>query len=70
METMRAFLTQRIDSDEELNAQLRRVESKLAVARKVITDGERLLNETDEEKQVAKVETRRMGEEKEAAEAK
>lgn len=67
---MRAFLTQRIDSDEELNAQLRRVESKLAVARKVITDGERLLNETDEEKQVAKVETRRMGEEKEAAEAK
>lgn len=62
---MRVFLTQWIDSDEELCAQLVRVESELVATQKAIIDRERLLKET-KEKQVAKVEARRIGEEKEA----
>ena len=66
---MREFLTQRIDNDEELHAQLVRVENDLVVARKATTNREKLLKESEEEMQATKVEARRMGEEKEAAEA-
>lgn len=67
---MRAFLTQRIDNNEELHAQLVRVESKLATIRKVAIDVEKLLKELEEGMPAAKVEACRKGEEKKAAEAK
>ena len=46
---MREFLTQRIDNDEELHAQLVRVENDLVVARKATTNREKLLKESEEE---------------------
>lgn len=67
---MLTFLTQRIDNDEELHAQFVRVESEPTAARKATVDGKKLLKETEEEKQVAKVEARQMREEKEIVEAK
>lgn len=66
---MRTFLTQWIDNDEELRAQLVRVENELVVARKATADREKLLKESEEEMQATKVEAHRMGEEKEAVEA-
>ncbi|RVW83605.1 hypothetical protein CK203_039357 [Vitis vinifera] len=69
VKTMRTFLTQWIDNDEELRAQLVRVENELVVARKATADGEKLLKESEEEMQATKVEAHRMGEEKEAVEA-
>lgn len=70
VETMLEFLTQRIDNDEELCAQFIRVESELTAARKATVDGKKLLKETEEEKQMANVETFRMRKEKEIVEAK
>lgn len=70
IESMRVFFTQWLDENEELRAQLERTESDLVAAQKAISDGERLLNKTEEEKEVAKAEARRMGEEKEVVEAK
>ena len=67
---MRAFLTQQLDNNEELRTQLERVESKLAVAQKAITDGGRLLKESEEEKEATKVDAWQMKDEKEVAKAK
>lgn len=67
---MQVFLTRQIDNNEELRTQLRRVESELASVRIVTADAEKTLKELQEGMEVAKVEARRMGEEKEAIEAK
>ncbi|KAJ9678109.1 hypothetical protein PVL29_022871 [Vitis rotundifolia] len=69
-ESMQAFLTQQIDNNEELRAQLVWVESELASIRKVVVDAKKLLKELEEGMQVAKVKACWMEEEKEAAEAK
>lgn len=67
---MQTFLTQQIDNNKEPYAQLVRVEGELIAVQKAVADAEKLLKELDEGMQVEKVEACRMGEEKEAAEAK
>lgn len=67
---MRAFLTQQLDNNEELRTQLEQVESELAVAQKAITNGGRLLKESEEEKETMKAEVWQMKDKKEAAKAK
>lgn len=62
METMRTFLTQRLDGDEELRTQLERTKSDLVAARKAISGGKRLLKKAKEERETTKVEARRIGE--------
>lgn len=63
---MRVFLTQQIDTSEELCTQLVQVDSELTAILIVVVDTEKLLKELQDEMQTTKVEARRMGEEKEA----
>lgn len=60
METMKTFLTQRLDGNEELRTQLEWTESDLAVARKAISGGKRLLKKAEEERETTKAEARRI----------
>lgn len=69
-ESIRAFLNQQIDNNEELSAQLVWVENELATIQKATADAKKLLKKLGEEMQAAKVKACRMGEEKEAKEAK
>ena len=68
--TMRAFFTQRLDNNKELRTQLEQAECDLAATQKAITDEGKLLNETNEEIEMAKAEACWMRDEKETAEAK
>lgn len=67
---MLVFLTWQIDNSEELHTQLVRVKSELAAVRIVDADMEKMMKELREEVQMTKVEARRMGEEKDAIDAK
>lgn len=67
---MRPFFIQRLDNNEELCAQLERIKSDMVAAQKAISDGGRLLKETEKEREVAMTKAFRMGQEKEVAKAK
>lgn len=67
---MWVFLTQQIDNNEALHAQLVRVKSELTAVQKVAADAKKLLKELEKGMQAVKVEVRWMGEEKEVVEAK
>lgn len=69
-ETMRTFLTQQLGSDEELHTKIERAESVLAATQKAITNGDKLLKEAEEEREMAKFEALRIKEGKETVEAK
>lgn len=68
--SMWAFLTQRLDSNKELHAQLENAESGLDAAQIAIVDVGRLLKEAKEEREAMKAEACWMKEEKEVVEAK
>lgn len=69
-ESMKIFLTQRLDNDKELSTRLKQTESVLAAAQKAILDKERLLKKANKEMEAVKTEAHRMGEEKQVVEAK
>lgn len=57
---MQVFLTQQIDTSEELCTQLVQVDSELTAVLIVVVDAEKLLKELQDEMQTTKVEARRM----------
>lgn len=69
-ESMKIFLTQRLDNDKELHTRLKQTESDLVAAQKAILDEEILLKKANEEMEAVKTEAHRMGEEKKVVEAK
>ena len=67
-EAMRAFISQHPGGVEELRAQLKKVEAKLATAQKVVADGSEQLCRVEGEKEVIRAETDILKKEKEALE--
>ena len=66
---MRAYIAHNMDGSEDLRARLKTIESKVVAARKLAKERASLLRKTEEEKETAQVEARRLAEEKEAMEA-
>lgn len=67
---MPVFLTQQVDTNEELHSQLGRVQSELVAARIATVDIEKGMRRLQEETQAAKSKACWMEEEKDAVEAK
>lgn len=69
-ESMRAFISHRMSSIEELYAKLEQVKSDLVAAQKAATDGAEALKMAEGEKEAAQAKAERMKRESEATEAK